>query len=88
MQKFKLIILIVTAFLAACSASTSDGAKFVGNWHTAPLSEMVTKQLFLEIKPAGGDNYSVDSHWISGSVSGRKDVSGNDASTYVLTKGP
>ncbi len=74
--------LALTAALAACHSSQND--HYVGSWHTTPLSDKVTKELFLDIAHASGDNYLVTGYWVS---FGGRDRSGKESVAYTMKNG-
>lgn len=66
------LISFLLSMAVACTPKVDDGKAFVGAWHTAPISEKVSKQLFLDITRDSANKYIVEGYWVSpGTKSGK-----------------
>ena len=75
-------ILVLIFMVAACAPKADNSESFLGSLHTAPLSEKVSKQLFLDITHESGNKYLVEGYWIS---PGTK--SGKVSNVFIATNG-
>ena len=65
------IISLLTVIIAACSPSADDGIKYVGSWHSAPISASGPQmQGFIEIVHDNGPNYVVTHYFLKRQVFG------------------